>query len=129
MTRSPTPSACAACVDYEVLLGRGDGSAEALRSFVPERIPDPLHIWASAGGSLGALASGQKNAVLRRGPSLLHPLLLGLSQATKELRLVYHLDPQLLRLLQFAPGILSRDQRSGLLADAAGHPAAGLLDQ
>jgi hypothetical protein len=23
-------------------LARGDGSAEALRSFVPERIPDPL---------------------------------------------------------------------------------------
>ena len=91
--------------------------------------PRTLHIWASAGGSLGALASGQKNAVLRRGPSLLHPLLLGLSHATKELRLVYHLDPQLLRLLQFAPGILSRDQRSGLLADAAGHPAAGLLDE
>jgi hypothetical protein len=51
------------------LVARGDGSAEALRSFVPERIPDPLSRSSSGEELVVArdLAYGQKNAVLRRG--------------------------------------------------------------
>jgi alpha-amylase len=52
-----------------VLVARGDGSAEALRSLVPERIPDPSVLISTVKQQVIArdLACGQKNAVLRRG--------------------------------------------------------------